>query len=315
MDENEIWLSEEDDEDFEAGDGTTADPTSFSIALTYQGQPGGFHVRNRPGQRQRTAVSAFHGGSKKKPAFTVSCNAKAIIHGEMGPPSTKHATLLVYEFKFNSYRGARIKEADVLLEFHAKKGEAGGPSVRRVSPQGLYKMEETTQSEASKLGLELAVGPSIPAVDAGLTLSGETSVEKETKHHTVVTGDNPQSDDWGNFFQARFSLSENKSQASGIPSEFRACILLERDDDEEFVCVPYLKATPNFTTMVTSLFSSRAPDDPILFSVEEAPFNELDGTVGIDHNNLGATNLDELWDCTTYNEYGQSIKQSKLKEA
>lgn len=232
----------------------------------------------------------------------------------MGPSSGKHATLLVYEFKFNSYRGARIKEADVLLEFHAKKGQSGGPSVRQVSPQGLYKMEETTQSESSKLGLELAVGPSIPAVSASLTLSGETSVEKVSKHHTVVTGDNPQSDDWGNFFQARFTLSENKSQASGIPSRLLACVLLERDDDEEFVCVPYIKATPNFTTMMTSLFSSRAPDDPIIFSVDEPPLNELDGKVDIDRDNLGATDLDELWDCTTYNEYGSSVKQHRLGE-
>ena len=37
MDENEIWLSE-DEEEFEGDD---SDPTSFTMALTYQGQPGG----------------------------------------------------------------------------------------------------------------------------------------------------------------------------------------------------------------------------------------------------------------------------------
>ncbi|KAL7905887.1 hypothetical protein GGI35DRAFT_459545 [Trichoderma velutinum] len=313
MDESEIWLSDEDGGDFEEDDEETSDPTFFNLGLTYQGQEGGFHVRNRPGQRQRKAVSAFRGGSKRRPAFTVSCNARAIIHGEMGPSSDKHATLLVYEFKFNSYRGARIKEADVLFEFHAMKGQAGGPSVHSVAPYGLHKMEETTQSESSTHGLELSVGPSIPAVDVGLTLSGEASVEKVTKHYTVVTGDNPQSDDWGNYFQARFFLSENKSQASGIPSKFCACILLERDDDEDFVCVPYLKVTPNFTTMVTSLFSSREPDDPIIFSVAEPPLNELDARVDIDVDNLGATDLDQLWDCTTYTKYGQSVKQSRPK--
>ncbi|KAL7928910.1 hypothetical protein V8C35DRAFT_316830 [Trichoderma chlorosporum] len=309
MNESEIWLSDEEDGEFEEDDGT--DPTFFSIGLTYQGQTGDFHVRNRPGQRQRTAVSVFHGGSKKRPAFTVSCNAKAIIHGEMSPSSEMHATLLVYEFKFNSYRGARIKEADILFEFHALKGQAGGPSVRQVAPHGLHKMQETLQSESSKQGLELTVGPNIPAVDVGLTLSGESSVEKVTKHYTVVTGDNPQSDDWGNYFQARFFLSENKSQASGIPSKLRVCILLGREDDEDFVCVPYLKVTPNFSTMVTSLFSSREPDDPIIFRVTEPPFNELDEAVDIDPDNLGSIDLDELWDCTAYNEYEKSVKHSK----
>jgi len=244
----------------------------------------------------------------------VSCNAKAIIHGEMGPPSKKQATLLVYEFKFYSYKGTRIKEADILFEFHPKEGQPGGPSVAQVKPRGLHKMEETTQKETSKLGLEVNVGPKIPPVDAGLKLADDESVEKVTKHHTVITGDNPQSDDWGNFLQARFFLSENKSQKSGIPSELTVCILLERDNDEDFVCNPYIEATPNLTTVVTSLFSSRAPDEEILFSVKETPFNELDGKVDINRNNLGATDLDKLWDCTMYNEYGGAIKPSKPGE-
>lgn len=307
MDEDEIWLSEEEDEDDEEFTGASKNPTSFSLALTYQGQPGDYHVRQQPGKPARTAVSAFHGGSKRKPAFTASCNAKAMIHGNMGLPSKKPATLLVYEFKFNSYRGARIKEADILFEFYPKEGQAGGPSVAQVRPRGLHKMEETEQTESEKRRLELKVGNS----DAGLTLGEENSVEKATKHYTVVTGDKPQSDEWGNFYQARFSLSENKSQKSGIPSELTACILLEREDDQDFVCVPYIEATPNFTTVVTSLFSSRAPDDPIPFSVKDDPFNALDGTVAIDRNDLGATELDKLWDCTMYNKYGGAIKPSK----
>ncbi|KAL7898251.1 hypothetical protein HDV63DRAFT_374766 [Trichoderma sp. SZMC 28014] len=315
MDESEIWLSDEDEGDFNESDQVSTDPTFFSIGLTYQGQPGGFHVRNHPGQRQRKAVSAFRGGSEKRPAFTVSCNALAIIHGEMSSSSEKHATLLVYEFKFHSYKGARIKEADVLFEFHAMKGQAGGPSVRQVAPYGQHKMQETLQSQSSKHGLEVKVGPNNPVIDAGLTLSGESTAEKVTKHYTVVTGDNPQSDDWGNYFQARFFLSENESQASGIPSKLRACILLERDDDEDFICVPYLKVTPNFKTMVTSLFSSREPDEPIIFSVTEPSFNELNTTVDIDINNLIATDLDRLWDCTAYTEYGQSVKQPKSKDS
>ena len=160
----------------------------------------------------------------------------------MGPPSKKQATLLVYEFKFNSYRGTRIKEANILFEFHPKEGQTGGPSVAQVKPRGLHKMEETSQNEASNMGLELNIGSKFSVVDAGLKIASEESVEQVAKHHTVITGDNPQSDDWGNFFQARFSLSENKSQKSGIASELIACILLERDHDEDFVCVPYINA-------------------------------------------------------------------------
>jgi hypothetical protein len=41
MDESEIWLSDEDEGEFDEGDEATTDPTFFSIGLTSQGQPGG----------------------------------------------------------------------------------------------------------------------------------------------------------------------------------------------------------------------------------------------------------------------------------
>lgn len=41
MDESEIWLSDEDEGDFNESDQVSTDPTFFSIGLTYQGQPGG----------------------------------------------------------------------------------------------------------------------------------------------------------------------------------------------------------------------------------------------------------------------------------
>lgn len=41
MDEKEIWLSDEDEGDFDEDDEETSDPTFFSLGLTYQGQEGG----------------------------------------------------------------------------------------------------------------------------------------------------------------------------------------------------------------------------------------------------------------------------------
>lgn len=90
----------------------------------------GYHIRNRDGERQRVAVSAFQGGSRKKPAFTVTCHAKAMIHGTMGGGSGKRASLLVYELKFLSRRGGtRIKEADVLFEFKKASETSLAPEV------------------------------------------------------------------------------------------------------------------------------------------------------------------------------------------
>jgi hypothetical protein len=231
-----------------------------------------------------------------------------MIHGYSNDGAGKRATLLVYEFKFNSYRGARIKTADIMFEFHARGGRLAGPSVKAVRPYGIHKMEETTQNESSTLSLQLQAGPEIPAVDAGVSLTREDAIEKITKHHTVVTGDNPQSDVWGEYYQARFYLSENESQKDGIPSHLVSCILLERDDDDDFECRPYIEVNPDLRTIVTSLFSNRAPDEPVVFRIQDEPFNQFPESMVLDCNNLAAVDLDKLWSCTMYTKYNDAIK-------
>ncbi|MCJ1321756.1 hypothetical protein MMC15_007101 [Xylographa vitiligo] len=311
MDEDDIWLSVEEDED-EGYLGASTNPIFFDLAVTYQGLPGVEHVA--VGQRQRTAISVFHEGSTTKPAVTVSCNAKAMTHGITGPPSKKLAMLLGYKFKFHSYQGTRIKKANILFEFHPKEGQTAGHFVAQAKPRRLHKMEETPQNESSKLGLELNIGSKFSVVDAGPKTASEESVKQVTMHHTVITGDDPQSDDWGNSSQARFSLLENKSQKSVIASKLIACILLERDHDEDFVCVLYINVTPNYAAVVTSVFFSKALDDPISFSIDEATFDKLDGKVEIHINNLGLTNLDKLWNCTMYDEYADALKPPKPRK-
>lgn len=340
MNEEDLWLSQDEDEVGQELECTT-DPAIFNLSLTYRGGESGgqsitsaptcvivsdsgphvsstdimlgYHVRNKDGELQRAVVSAFHGGFSKKPSFTVGCEAKVMIHGRMSPTSTKRATLLVYEFRFISRRNTRIKEADILFEFRPLSTSSGsvGPTVSEVRPKGEHRMEETAQTEASKLGLSFNIGSSIPGVDAGLTMSGEQSASKDTKHHTIVTGDNPADMEWGDHFQAQFTLAENRSQESGIPTELTVVILLERDNDEDFEMIPQIRVTPDFKTMIASLASSRAPDEPIHFSVREPPFNKIAGITAIDPESLGATDLEGLWVCTLYNLYGKAVKGSE----
>lgn len=234
----------------------------------------------------------------------------------MGPTSTKRATLLVYGFKFLSRRTTRIKEADILFEFKSLSTSLSsmGPSVSQVRPKGQHRMQETIQNEARKIGLSSNIGPSIPGVDAGLTWSLEENKSKDTKHYTIVTGDNPADQVYGDHFQAQFTLAENRSQESGIPTELTVVILLERDNDDDFAMNPQIRVTPDLKTRMVSLASSRPPDDPIYFHVEEPPFNKLDSRTIIDQDNLGATDLDSLWGCTMYNLYFKAIKGAELVE-
>lgn len=233
-----------------------------------------------------------------------------MIHGRMGSSSDKLATLLVYEFKFLSWRGTRIKAADILFEFHtrSKSSDVSHLSVVEVRPKGQSRMGETIENQAAKFGLSFNLGSSIPGVDVGMTASSEQNTAKDVKYHTIVTGDNPAEMVWGDHYQAHFSLKENESQESGIPTLMTVVILLERENDQDFDMIPRIKVTPDLLTWFESLASSRAPDDPVHFKPHQLPYNRLDGRTLIDPNNLAATDLDSLWVCNMYNMHHDDIK-------
>lgn len=177
-------------------------------------------------------------------------------------------------------------------------------------------MEETLEHEVSNEGLSLNLSPGIPGVEAGVTLSGEQSRSKEKKHYTTIIGETPPDLDFGYHTEARFRLEENPSQLTGIPSILTVAILLEREDDEDFIMTPFIDATPNFRLMslFSSISSSRTSDDPIIFSVKEPAVNELDPSVSVNQDNLGAVNLDHLWGCTMFNVYGEAVKKLDLSQ-
>jgi hypothetical protein len=247
-------------------------------------------------------VSVFSGRWRKKPLYTVSCNAKAMIHGYLQGGAGQRASLLVYEFKFNAYNEARIKKADILFEF---KSQAKPLSVTAVWPHGVHKMEKTTEHRSSKESFSLQAGPNVPFIDAGVAKTWDDVVAMIVHHHTVVKGDNPQTDVGGLFNQARFNLFENKSQKTGIPPIFTVCILLERDDDSNFECYPFITAEADLRTKVMTLFTTREADDPIVFDVRKEPFNRLPESIVVNRNNLGSTDLNKLWGCTIHTEYNR----------
>ncbi|KAH8701445.1 hypothetical protein GQ44DRAFT_778631 [Phaeosphaeriaceae sp. PMI808] len=157
-------------------------------------------------------------------------------------------------------------------------------------------MMRTTQTEAFSKGIEGGVSAGVGVFNGEVKIPIQTTVKKEVTHVVEITGDNP-FDGWGNYDTASWSLKENKAH------------------DEEFCLVPRIKARPNFRTELGSLFSSRTPDDPVVLDPEYEPWYDDDlllaGQKEIDRWNLGAENLDDLWDCTFYHEFGQAVKESK----
>ena len=278
----------------------------------------GFHLRNKPGQKQREAVSAYASGSRKKPAFRVGCDAVAIIHGTLDQTSKRRASLLIYDFSFFSYRSARIKEATISFQFLGKDGDsAGAPAVQKVAPFASHTMMQTTQNETLKVSGQGGIsGGAVVTLNTSGTV--EKSVEKTTTHSAEITGVNP-ADDWGNRFRADWYLRENASQKTGIVRQLRICILLTRDADSEFSCIPIISVTPNLAAKMPSLFSPGPHDDPIIFDPEYLPFNALGENIQIDQWNLAAVPLEKVWDCTFHSTFAEAVKDSRtsapLKES
>lgn len=314
MDEDDLWMSEDEEQEDTERD-YSRDPTFFKLELTYQGELGGFHTRNEPGKKQRKVVTSR--GGKKRSRFSINSTAKAIIHGTMDEVSCAPATLLVYDFEFSCHKSsARIKEAEIAFDFQPKDGSASsGPSVTAIKPKGTHAMIETSEKKTNKLDVEGNLGVNFAGLGLGGKVAPGKSVEKTTTHATVITGVTP-ADDWGNQYTAHWSLIENTSQESGVPSFLRAVILLRRETNDEFICVPFIEAKFDLKSQLYTLLSTETPDDPILFDPEYEPFNDLeDVNFRIDSKNLAAVDLDELWDCTFYNKFGQPIKASKAAAA
>ncbi|KAL2150280.1 hypothetical protein VTH82DRAFT_7956 [Thermothelomyces myriococcoides] len=216
-----------------------------------------FRTSNLPGKKQREVVTGYSSGLRRRPAFFVGCEAKAIVHGTLNQASDTRATLLVSDFCFFSYRSARIKRARAHFEFRSKTGVPGaGPLVLGSSPVAC-----------------LAAAPASIIVMAAQGTQGPSS--KIETYAAEVTG-NRLPDEWGNHFEVSWSLKENPSQPTGIVRQLRTCILLTRETDDEFQLVPTIEVTPNFAGRAVSLFSSRPADDPVVFDPSYEPYNKLD---------------------------------------
>lgn len=253
-------------------------------------------------------MSGFQSGPRKRPAFDVRCVAKAIIHGTLNNDPESRATLLIYDFSFFSYRSTRIKEADIFFEFVDGKNSSQGsaPTVKRIAPYSRHSMMETTQTNTKKLTADAGIDAG-SVVTANTKVGVESSTEKITTHAAEIVGSQP-FDNWGNYTEAQWHLKENDSQQNGIVAMLRSCILLTRDNDEEFECVPYIRVSPNFSTWLGSLASTRSRDDAIPFDPSFEPFSDLDGKVEIDRWNLNAVDLEQVWDCTFSTTFGNAVK-------
>lgn len=276
----------------------------FDISLSPTGDEGSsFRTANDPGspyQRQNV--------TERKGAVDVRCQVVDVVHGLPHPDAEAFATLIVLKFSFSSRKaGRRILEVQTSLEFAGCEAGTACPEVVNIAPYGDMVLVQTSQKEDEKLSLGGKIGaPPLLGVDAGVNLAWDKSVSRETTDATKLIGSMDLiGRNYGNANSASWSLVENRTAKTGVPTSMTASILLNREDDRPFKCIFKLHAIVDWMSSIERLVGSRSRDDPVLFDPRIKPTNRLQV---YDHEALDSVDLERLANVTFMTVQDNSVK-------
>lgn len=229
---------------------------------------------SRPHQRSNVV--------ERKGSVQVRCVAVDVVHGSLEPDG-EPASLLVFDFRFDARKHARrIVEAHMSFTFARGDANAGvwaDPVVLNMAPQGRMTVMRTTQTATTTRGGEAKAGGG--ALGGGIALGGglkwEKSMSRETSDATTVVGS---IDLVGRNFGASngvsWTLLENRSVKTGVPTSVRTAVLLQRaDPDAKFRATCKIRAQADLRSSVEKLFGKTPKDDPILYDPSLPPTNKL----------------------------------------
>lgn len=286
------------------------DESVFSISLNPGGDEGSsFRTKNNPSAPyQRETVTERRG------ALDIRCTCLDVIHGFMSPESDEPATLIVFKFNFDSRRTARrIIRAEIVLRFDPAKPGDPDPEVCQIAPFDSMIMVETTQTEDKSTTADVKLG--VPAI-AGLELGGgvgwTSSTNRQTTDATKVIGSiDTRGRTFGAANSASWTLLENSTTKTGVPSTMCTAILLRREDDNEFRCTLDLKVEADLRSSIKmgiqKLFGRTSEDDPLLLDPLRSPTNKLQI---YDVERLGSLDLHKLSSVTFQTVHTSAIKFS-----
>ncbi|KAL6887055.1 hypothetical protein GGI43DRAFT_265604 [Trichoderma evansii] len=248
----------------------------------------GFHVFN-------TAVDQYHRAEvlQRTGAIDITCSLEKVVHGAISADSDRYASLIVMQWLFQPKGSRRISEATIELLF--EPGSADDDiEVEKISFLGTYDLMPTKHDESVTTGVDATVGiqqfanlslggkwektTTATVLDA-IRLSGGMRVINNRPPNRIAT----------------WTVSENHSQPTGIPSLLKTAVLVSREDQEKFLCKLAFTCQTDRKTAAQSLFKKIPKDDPIIFQP-----NPLDkGTrpnknVAYGDDELGSVDLDEL---------------------
>ncbi|KAH7317806.1 hypothetical protein BKA65DRAFT_108303 [Rhexocercosporidium sp. MPI-PUGE-AT-0058] len=272
---------------------TSDELPSFEVGLLPGGDEGSsFRTQNDPAAPlQRSNYIERHG------AVDIRCSCLDVVHGFFSADGETLATLIVLQFRFDSRKKARrIQAVKISLEFGGMKPGENSPEVFSISPAGSLSLVPTTQHEEVSRELGLDIGGGILGATATGRVGWKKTVSRESSDQTTVTGSiDLKGRNWGKANCASWTLQENATTKTGVPTSMRTGILLKRKDENPFQCVVKINATVDVKSNLESLFGGKPKDDPVLFDPSLDPTNNLQT---YDIEDLGAINLENLCEVT-----------------
>ncbi|KAE8348516.1 hypothetical protein BDV28DRAFT_152757 [Aspergillus coremiiformis] len=239
----------------------------IDLALLPQGnKDSGFHTKNMDHQRARR-VLIDHGDTLVTQVSIVS-----IDHGSLTPDSKDEigepATLLVFEFRFiYIQQHCCFCHARITLAFHDTDGNPGNqPEVHRICPEGTFTLNKQTITR----NVRHTVNGGLNAAGIRGNLGYEWQIEspQDKIHYTGLTH-------------------------AGIPSLFRAAVILRRVEDVPFQFTIKVQTEVDFMGSLRSLIGLERSDhiDP----VEVGPDTDLKRLgIGRLGSKVNLTHLDVL---------------------
>lgn len=280
-----------------------------------------YRTRNDPRQPyQRPTVTARDG------VVGAQCRMVNVVHGRLGhlegyeDDEDAKATLIILDFTFDNRKNARrIKSVQTTFHFQAKDGEETDPAVVRIDPDGRFELVETSHpvDTTTKFGLEIGAPP-IAGFQAGTQVGWERSTSKVKQDSTLLVGWkhlHGSERDFGEENAASWTMLENSTEKTGVPTSMRASVLLKRDNDLPFQCLFSLKLEVDmksaFEIAVRSVFGQKLIDDPILFDPSRKPTKRQ--LEMFDINSLASPSLEARSDVVFKNVLDRTVRHFEQK--
>lgn len=247
---------------------------TFQVILDPEGEGGSLRYQNAPGEVQRRHL-VDRGNS-----LVVQGELVDVVHGRLSPLGDD-GTIIITDFHFiPSKNSRRFKNAAVTLRFKSDDPAAADVEVLDSAPKGHHSLLATTETvELTKsANANIAAGT---VVTAGAGLGWELKHSTEKKHQTTLSGSiRLEGRPYGGKNTVRWTISENPSQKTGIPTMLRTAVLLRRKQKQDGDAVKFLaevdiRCSVDFVSSleegVDSLVGRIPRDDPVIFDPTQPP--------------------------------------------